>query len=56
MNRTMNPAEPACDTQTMLSVDDKREARERLVALLRGDLVGPLGEDMEELPERPDKR
>lgn len=40
----------------VLDAAGKRDARERLVVLLRGDLVGPADGDMEELPERPDKR
>ncbi|PWC29028.1 helicase-related protein [Teichococcus aestuarii] len=39
-----------------LTTREKRTARDRLVATLRGDLIGPSHGDAEELPERPDKR
>ncbi|MGX9964763.1 helicase-related protein [Roseomonas sp. F4] len=49
----MSEPRPAAPT---LTAQEKRAARDQLVATLRGDFVGPSLGAVEDLPERPDKR
>jgi hypothetical protein len=50
------PACPEGSAPTTPIALAKRAAREQLLAILRGDLIGPSRGENEELPERPDKR
>jgi hypothetical protein len=56
MTRGTEPVPVPRSAGLPLTAGEKRTTRDRLVANLRGDLIGPSHGNAEELPERPDKR